>query len=174
MSDEYQDAVRKAMAAAQRGLAETLRPLKAPSFDTSILRPPQLNMVNIPTLFDSLSAGQAIGAIANEIDALQKETPENKHLVITMLTSDGQIMDVELVKAIGFSVFLAKGYINKMPCTVMAHISTLNLFFAYEEKRAGRTRLGFVIEVPEAIQPPLEPEPQPSGKKKPARGRAKR
>jgi hypothetical protein len=61
-----------------------------------------------------------------------------------------------------FSGFLAKGYIDNLPCSIIGHISTLNIFCAYEAGR-GKTRVGFILDQSEVTsdEGPIEDPPEP-------------
>jgi hypothetical protein len=132
----------------------------------------------VPTfgnLLDEYSAEALVASFIKEVRIMQADAPPDKVLVVTMLTPDGRDMDVATIKAAGANGFVATGLIERLPCTVFGHVSTFRVFCAFEA-RSKRTRLGFIVEVPEpaVTEPQTEPEPQASGKKKPARGRAKR
>lgn len=177
MSNDFMDEARKAVAGAARAAALSgnaySRALAGELFMQQ--SKPQFTIPEIPAILECFSARRAVADIAKEIEALKANAPENKHLDITMRTPDGRIMAISMIKPVGFSVILAEGFIDNLPCTVMAHVSTLNLFFAYVEARSNKPRVGFIIEVPEAetIEPqPESAQPQPDTKK-PARQRAK-
>jgi len=114
----------------------------------------------IPTMserFAFTSALTIIGDLLSRIRKAQEEAPETAHMVVTMRTPDGSIMDVESVWPEGFATFRAEGYVNGMKCFVVGHISTLCLFCAFDTTK-GRSRVGFVSDnVP--TEPPPESEP---------------
>jgi hypothetical protein len=126
------------------------------------MQQPRFEIPEVPAIFECFSARRAISEIKIEVDRLIAETPEGMALVMTMRTPDGRIMDVSLLTHRGFSTFWAEGRINNLPCKVMGHVSTLSLFFAYEESRSKAHVPGFVIEVSE----PQTSEPQPESEQK--------
>lgn len=112
---------------------------------------------NLPKwgVMHNASAEVAIAAFAKEIEELEAAAPEKQSLVVTMQTPDGRTMLVESIKPVHFSGFLAKGYIDNLPCSIIGHISTLNIFCAYEAGR-GKTRVGFILDQSEAAEPQQE------------------
>lgn len=105
-------------------------------------------MYNIPSISDHIrgtfGADRLIDVIAQDIEAWKQKVPTGKHLVVHMRTPQGDIMDVGLVKPVGWQGFAAEGHVNGLPCMVTGHIATLLLFCTYEETK-GTKSVGFKI-----------------------------
>jgi hypothetical protein len=129
-----------------------------------------MNIPNVPNIIterlnEMFSSGQSISDLAQELEQWKKEVPENKILVVMMRTPNGEVMDVEEVRANGSQFFIAEGKIKGMPGKVAGHIATLSLFFVYEEPRT-KNKVGFKI-VTEAISAtPTKDEQKQRGSKK--------
>jgi len=117
---------------------------------------------NIPTMSDHLraifSSQNTITALAEEYNAWKQNAPEGKHVVATMRTPDGRIMDIETIKANGWQGYIAEGFIEGMCSMIGGHIATLSFFCSYEETKGGRRPVGFKIVAEPVIEPPQEPQ----------------
>lgn len=150
----------------QRNILSTFQP---PRIDVGeVIKSAEVAKVKTTVgILERFSVAETIAAIDHEIKALEVANPE-RYLVVTMRTIDGRIMDVQKIRAEGFSAYIAEGFIEGMPCMIAAHASTLNLFIAFEEKK-GRVPVGFIVEPPRAvIEPQPESEPIPPDKKQSA------
>ncbi len=147
--------------ALKRIMAQTGRSLAGEAFKNAAN---SMQNFRVPTLEERMefsSAAQTISSIAEEIRAWKERTPQNYHLVVTLRTPDGRVMDVETLKAAAFQTFTAEGNIMGLPCMIAGHIATLALLCSYEETK-GKSRAGFTVLLSElATEPPPTPEQTP-------------
>lgn len=122
----------------------------------------------VPSLFENLQslfgADITINAIAESVEKWKHDTPPNQHLVLTLRTPDGRVMDVTRIEPNGWQSFLAEGFANGMPCMMTGHISTLSLFGSYEDDK-GKKPLGFTIVTGSVTGPQTEFVPTQPGSK---------
>lgn len=98
--------------------------------------------------FGFASAAETINGIAAGWKRLSKCTEAgNKELLVTMLTSTGEILQVGHLKPESYSSFSADGYVADKPVTIVGHISTLQLTCSLENKQDGessqKNKIGF-------------------------------
>lgn len=116
----------------------------------------------MPTMeerFFFTSAEAVIKSVLSRVSAAHAASQNKDALVVTMRTPDGRVMDVESLWAESFATFRADGYVNEMPCSVIGHISTLCLFYAFEERKS-RNRVGFRTDTVVDNPPVTESQPQ--------------
>ena len=122
------------------------------------------NLPSVPSIMQDVllnlfSASNTIKDLGEVITKWRDDAPEHKHLVVTLRTPDGRVMDVNSLRNQGAQAFVAEGNIMGMPSMVMGHISTLSLFFSYEETK-GTNPAGFKIATTKTTtESPLEPVP---------------
>ena len=113
-------------------------------------------------LLDRFSVAETISAIAEEIQEIERNSPD-KRFVVMMRTPDGRMMQIYTLRPRGFSTFVGEGWIDDMKCKVLGHVSTLSVFVAIEDKDSKKP-VGFKIGTATTVSQP-ESEPSESDKK---------
>src|SRR5437870_3503270 len=81
--------------------------------------------------------------------SLKEEAPEGTQLVVTMLTPNGQVMEVNGLRDEGYNLFSVDGYVDGERCVVVAHVFTLSFSCSFKSTKGESRVHGFMAALPE-------------------------
>jgi len=102
--------------------------------------------------WEYFGAPHFIHELSKAVAEIESKVGPDERLVVTMQTPDGRSMLIGSVAPRGQVSYIAEGLVEEMACTVMGHISNLQLFFVIEKGKRAPGFLGFSVRTEETSE----------------------
>lgn len=141
--EKLQDTFKK-----NEALTEKINNYVNPRTSFQIPNIPPVRVPNANELNSYQSSGALVKKLADSIIEWRKALPQDQQPVICAILSNGQSINVSCLSEESFHGVKIEGTFNGMPCMVLIHQASLQLFCYVEkiEKEKDRRKIGFILD----------------------------